>query len=477
MFVSKVKIFVRAGSGGKGVVSFRREKFVPFGGPNGGDGGKGGDIVFIADRSINTLAYFKYHRHFFAENGEGGSGSNCNGRYGKDLVITVPVGTNVFDAHHLLLASLQTHKESIIVFKGGEGGVGNGRMATSTNRAPTTTIPPVKCEMQELLLVLTLKTDVGILGAPNAGKSSLTNCLSRANSVVGDYEFTTLNPVLGQIYDTQISLMDLPGIIEGANLGRGKGLEFLRHSEQCKMFIHLVDISNKPHEAYNMILNELYTYGNQLINTPSIIVLNKMDLVSPLERERIQKEFDNSICISTVTGEGIEELKQRIIDFFPQEEVKMQEVEEKGDIIITYDEEKDEISWSKYYTFLHKVGKKILEYKGENRGFSVVLANSPAMIKYNELYRNKPYDTNVLSLELEDSPAFLGEIILCYNKIYEEYKLYKPMYSSFEEYLSFIYIHGILHLFGFDHMSKEDEELMEEQESLYLELLREDRLI
>lgn len=478
MFVSKVKIFVKAGNGGRGAISFRREKFVPFGGPNGGNGGRGGHIIFMADKSINTLSYFKYHRHFFAKHGENGTGSDCNGKNGEDFIIKVPVGTAIFNKEEILIGDLNKNKQELILFPGGKGGIGNGGMATSTDRAPRISIPPTTCEMQELKLILTLKTDVGILGAPNAGKSSLINVLSRANSMVGDYEFTTINPVLGQMYNTNISLMDLPGIIEGAYLGKGRGLEFLRHSEQCKIFIHLVDISKNPPKAYEMILEELNRYGHMLIHIPSIIVLNKIDLLSKAEVLKIQKDFPNSIAISTVTGEGIDLLEEKLKEFFPPEilETKPPEVKESK-ISIGYYEENDEIPWGPYYDFLKIIGERILQHKNEERGFSVLLTNYESMITLNETHRGKPQDTNVISLELEGNPYFLGEIILSFSKIAEEYERLKEHYESFEKYLCFIYIHGILHLFAYDHLEEQEALIMEEQEKFYMQLLQKEKML
>lgn len=481
MFVSKVKIFVKAGNGGKGVISFRREKFVPFGGPNGGNGGKGGDIRFIADKSVNTLAYFKYHRHFFAEHGEAGSSNNCHGKDGLEYIITVPVGTAIFNKDNELLFELTSHQQQIIIFKGGHGGIGNGKMATSTDRAPRISLPPGTCEMQEINMVLTLKTDVGILGAPNAGKSSLINTLSRANSIVGNYEFTTINPVLGQMYDSNISLMDLPGIIEGAHRGKGKGLEFLRHSEQCKIFIHLIDISKTPEIDYQMILQELEKYGNKLIQIPALIVLNKNDLLDLKSVIKIKKQFKNKECfvISTVTGEGIEELKNRIKVFFPIEEpinlINKEEELADDQVQISYYDEGDELYWDPYINLLRLVGDRILKHNNDKKILSLILTNTSSMIDLNKTHRQKEKDTNVISLELQNNEFCLGEVILSYNKIYEEYESFMETniskYSSFQEYLCFIFIHGLMHLYGFDHKNETEEALMTSKEEFYLNLM------
>lgn len=486
MFVSRVKIFVRAGNGGKGAISFRREKFVPFGGPNGGDGGNGGNIVFIGDRSINTLAYFKYHRHFFAKNGEAGSGSDCNGKNGEDFRIKVPVGTDVYK-NNILIASINKDNEEIIICEGGKGGIGNGGMATSTNRAPRISIPPVTCEMEELILVLTLKTDVGLLGAPNAGKSSLINCLSRANSMVGNYAFTTNNPVLGQMYNSSISLMDLPGIIEDAHKGKGKGIEFLRHSEHCKMFLHVIDASKNPQEDYNMIINELEKYGNKLINIPSLIILNKIDLLSDDKINTLKEEFPKALFISTKTGDGLKILEESIKSFFNVEYNENQEDYYKyiyennrnneinsGDIIIDFFEEKDEDYWLDYKNFLYIIGKEVLKIKGECRGFSLTLTNSENMKQLNKQHRGIDNDTNIISLELENNPYLLGEIILSFNKIQEEYDNLKdfPYADSFHCYLAYLYIHGILHILGYDHLNNQEANIMETEEKRIFNLIK-----
>jgi GTPase len=478
IFVSKVKIFVKAGDGGKGVISFRREKFVPFGGPDGGDGGKGGDIIFIGNKNLNTLSFFRSHRHFFAKNGTNGAGSNCHGKNGVDSILEVPLGTSLIHNDKIIYI-IHQHQIPIVVFPGGKGGIGNGGMATSTDRAPRITLPATSREMQELQLILTLKTDVGLLGKPNAGKSSLINCLSRASSLVGDYEFTTNNPILGQMYNSKISLMDLPGIIADAYLGKGKGIEFLRHSEQCKIFIHVIDITNKPIEAEKIILEELQKYGRCLINTPIITILNKIDLLPKDQIIKIQKKFKNSILTSTVTKEGIDLLEQRIKEFFPQmkEEENIWEFDTNPKIFISYDEDSDEIIWGPYYHFFHTIGTVLLTQMKETRNLSILLTNSASMIELNNIHQGKKQDTNILSLELVGNEDSLGEIILSYHKIETEYHQTKIFYESFEEYLIYLLIHGFLHLLGFDHEKEEDYQLMLKKEKMLMDFLKEKKMI
>jgi GTP-binding protein len=546
MFVSKVKVFMKAGDGGKGIISFRREKYVPMGGPDGGNGGNGGNIVLLGDKSINTLSYFRYHRHFFAENGVNGSGSNCHGKNGEDTIIKVPVGTDIFliekiesdstiynssplnkdynndtddsynnneniESHNYiiqntLIGSINNEGESLILLKGGKGGTGNGGMATSVNRAPRETIPPEITETKELLLVLTLKTDVGILGAPSAGKSSLINCLSRANSIIGDYDFTTINPVLGQMYNSNISLMDLPGIIEGAHKGKGKGIEFLRHAEQCKMFLYVIDGKNNPIYHYEMIRNEVEKYGKKLHTIPYVIVINKTDLLQKEELENLQinlskkinedYEFNSKkpqeiIFISVKEKEGINNLITIIKNNFyeellEEEESKTFEEEEKNinlplinrEILIDFynseneENNENENQWYDYVNFLKIIGEEILDYLQEKRGFSLILTDSINMKELNLKYRNIHKDTNVISLELEENEFFLGEIILCFNKIQEEYEhISNGEYKNFYEYLTYIYIHGILHLLAYDHINDDDMTIMLHKETEILNYL------
>jgi rRNA maturation RNase YbeY len=286
------------------------------------------------------------------------------------------------------------------------------------------------------------------------------------------------------MYNSEISLMDLPGIIEDAHKGKGKGIEFLRHSEHCKMFLHMIDASKNPKKDYEMILYELERYGNKLINIPSIIILNKIDLLTNEEEEKLKEEFPDALLISTKTGEGLPQLEKSIRMFFNEEYIENKEDEithEKDEeqisqeIIIDFYEEEDENYWNIYTNFLKIIGKRILDYKKETRGFSLTLTTSKYMPILNKQYRDKDKDTNIISLELEDNPYILGEIILCFNKLQEEYEgleVNSKYSNSFYEYLTYIYIHGILHLIGYDHMEDEDAKIMEEEEEKIFHLVK-----
>src|SRR6478672_8435059 len=285
-FLDQAKIFVRSGAGGPGAVSFRREKFIEYGGPDGGDGGKGGDVVFEAVPGLNTLIDFRYTQHFRAPRGKGGAGSNRTGAGGNDLVIEVPVGTQILadDEDRSLLADLTEVGKRIVLLKGGLGGRGNASYKSSTNRAPRQHQTGEAGEEMWVWLRLKLLADVGLVGLPNAGKSTLLNSVSNASAKVGDYPFTTLRPQLGVVRHKgrEFVLADIPGLIEGAAEGAGIGDRFLGHIERCRVLIHLIDISGAdPAEAMRVIDDELEAYGDVLTDKPTLIALNKIDLADP----------------------------------------------------------------------------------------------------------------------------------------------------------------------------------------------------
>ncbi len=328
-FVDRAKIYVKAGDGGNGCVAFRREKFVPFGGPSGGNGGKGGDVVLIADPSVRTLLDFKHKRHFKAENGQIGSGNNRHGKNGKDLIIKVPVGTVVKDAQTgEVLADLVSPDQKVVVAKGGRGGKGNAAFKTSTNQSPDYAEEGEKGEEKWVELELKLIADIGIVGFPNAGKSTLISVLTKARPKVADYPFTTLSPVLGVMhidYGKSVVLADIPGLIEGASKGQGLGHHFLRHIERTKALIHLIDISDfrerDPIEAFEIINREMEKYSPELVKKPQIIVGNKIDILSDrTEIERLRKYFENKgykfLPVSLATLEGIDKLKKEIVNLY-----------------------------------------------------------------------------------------------------------------------------------------------------------------
>lgn len=305
MFVDEVKIYVKAGDGGRGCISFRREKHVPKGGPNGGDGGKGGDVILEGDSGLLTLLDFKYHPHLKAERGQHGKGKDCNGRSGEDLIAKVPLGTVVGDIGEIL-----SHGQQLVVAHGGRGGRGNKQFATSTDRAPRRAEPGLPGEEKRLILELKLIADVGLVGAPNAGKSTLINSISTTHSKVASYPFTTLNPVLGVVRldsEHRIVVADMPGLIEGASRGKGLGDRFLRHIERTKALIIILDMSGDPINDYKMLREESLL----LAERPYIIAANKMDIsISKDNLERFKKVVDNVeiFPISALKRTGIKDL-------------------------------------------------------------------------------------------------------------------------------------------------------------------------
>jgi len=332
-FLDKAKIYVKAGDGGNGCIAFRREKFVRFGGPSGGDGGKGGDVILQADKRLTTLMDFKYKKHFKAERGQHGSGNNKHGKNGKDLIIKVPVGTVVKDSETgEIIADLTEDGQKVIVAKGGRGGRGNSAFKTSTRQAPDFAEEGKKGEERWIELELKLLADIGIIGFPNAGKSTLISTLSSAKPKIADYPFTTLTPVLGVLqldYGKSVVLADIPGLIEGASKGQGLGHEFLRHIERTKALIHMIDISDfrekNPIEAFNIINNELKEYSPKLLEKPQIVVGNKIDILSDKSLIKELKDYFNKkgypfVPISLATKEGIDELKNEIKKVY--EEIK-----------------------------------------------------------------------------------------------------------------------------------------------------------
>jgi GTPase len=291
-FLDQAKIYVKSGAGGPGAVSFRREKFIEYGGPDGGDGGKGADIVFEAVPGLNTLIDFRYTQHFRAPRGKGGAGSNRTGAGGADLVIKVPVGTQILadDADRTVLADLTTEGERVVLLKGGLGGRGNASYKTSTNRAPRQHQTGEAGEEMWLWLRLKLLADVGLLGLPNAGKSTFLNSVSNAAAKVGDYPFTTLRPQLGVVRHKgrEFVIADIPGLIEGAADGAGVGDRFLGHVERTRLLLHLIDASaDDPAEAWRIVRDELASYGAGLDLKPEVIALTKVDLLDSKQLKKV----------------------------------------------------------------------------------------------------------------------------------------------------------------------------------------------
>jgi GTP-binding protein len=325
MFVDEAKIRVKAGDGGNGCMAFRREKFVPRGGPSGGDGGRGGDVIMESSERHNTLVHFRFNPEYKAERGRHGEGSNCTGREGENVILKVPVGTIVYDELTGELVHDFSHPdERVVVARGGRGGRGNAQFATSTHQAPREHEEGRPGEERDLRLELKLLADIGLVGYPNAGKSTLISRISAAKPKIADYPFTTLQPNLGVVVvgdpseDVSFVVADIPGLIEGASGGAGLGTQFLKHIERTRLLVHLVDVSDAsgrpdPVEDYEVITRELASFGAGLDTKPTIVAASKIDAankdkLAKLKRYCKRKKLD-LIPISAVTGEGIEELK------------------------------------------------------------------------------------------------------------------------------------------------------------------------
>ena len=322
-FLDQAKIYVKAGNGGTGSASFRREKFVEFGGPNGGDGGNGGSVVAIAESNLNTLIDFRFQQHFKGERGQNGMSKNKTGKDGKDLVLKVPVGTQIFEEdNNTIIDDLKTTGQKIILANGGRKGLGNVRFKTSTNRAPRKKTEGSKGESFCIWLQLKVIADIGIIGMPNAGKSSLLSALTKARPKIANYPFTTLNPNLGVMSysDKEITIADIPGLIEGAHEGIGLGDKFLRHIERCKSLVHLIDINDKDLlDNYTKVRKELSKYSKNLLKKKEVIIFNKIDLINDIEiKEKInnfkKKIKKNIYKISVIQKAGLISIKKLLVN-------------------------------------------------------------------------------------------------------------------------------------------------------------------
>lgn len=324
MFIDEAQIKVSAGDGGNGCVSFRREKYIPKGGPDGGDGGDGGSVVFVADENKNTLLDFAGKHHWQAERGEHGMGKKMYGKSGEDLIVPVPVGTIVHDIDkEVVIADLDRHGKRIVIARGGRGGQGNFHFRSSTVQAPRYAQPGTSGEIRNLKLELKLIADVGIVGKPNAGKSTLLSMISAASPKIADYPFTTLDPQLGIAeldLERRIVFADIPGLIEGASEGSGLGHAFLRHIERCKLILHLVDLfptdGSDPFDNYKVIRNELEQFSTDLASKPELIVANKIDLApedsKSIEDLRTKLNPRQLITISGATKQGLREMLEEV---------------------------------------------------------------------------------------------------------------------------------------------------------------------
>lgn len=353
-FVDEARIEVTAGNGGAGVASFRREKFIPFGGPDGGDGGRGGSVIVVADRNINTLVDYRYQRKFIARNGERGRGSDQYGAAADDIVLRVPVGTQIFDDETgVLIADMVQHEERLVLAKGGDGGFGNIHYKSSTNRAPRQSTPGWPGEQKNVRLELKVLADVGLLGMPNAGKSTLIAAVSNARPKIADYPFTTLYPNLGVVRvapEKSFVMADIPGLIEGAAEGAGLGHQFLRHLQRTRLLLHLVDLAPlddtaDPVADARAIVKELAKYDAELAAKPRWLVLNKVDMIAAEERKpridafvkklrgrgKSAMPIERVYAISGLTREGCEHLCLAIYDYlqtirdaeFPEPDIRL----------------------------------------------------------------------------------------------------------------------------------------------------------
>lgn len=409
MFIDKTKIFVKSGDGGNGAVSFRREKYIPLGGPDGGDGGDGGDVILVADPNMTTLLDFTYKRKYRAEVGQSGSGSKCYGKDGEDLYIKVPMGTVIREAESgKVMADLSHANDKFVVAKGGKGGKGNVKFCTPTRQAPNFAEPGMPGEEFNIVLELKLLADVGLLGFPNVGKSTMLSMVSNARPKIANYHFTTLSPNLGVVGLPGIEpfvIADIPGIIEGAAEGVGLGLDFLRHIERTRLLIHVVDISGiegrDPYEDFLKINEELKRYSVKLWDRPQIVAANKIDLLqdeSKFEefKEKLEKlGYKNIFKISAATRQGVDELMKeaaRILSTIPVADLQ---IEEKDRFV---PEEKKFT-----YTIRQEEDTFIVEGSFVDRLLASVNVNDPDGLRYfHTVLKNKGIIDELVQMGIED---------------------------------------------------------------------------
>jgi GTP-binding protein len=389
-FVDKVKIFLKAGDGGDGCVSFRREKFVPMGGPDGGNGGRGGDIYIVASKDINNLVNLALNPHIRAEDGEDGKGSNMDGKNGRDFFIYVPCGTVIKDENENFISELLNDGQNFLIAKGGRGGRGNSSFKSSTNQAPRFRELGEKGEEKTIILELKLIADVGLVGFPNAGKSTFLSRVTKATPKIANYPFTTLSPNIGVCFhkEKNFIIADIPGLIEGASKGKGLGYEFLRHISRTKLLLHLVDpygfYDVEPVEGIKILENELKRYSEELLRKERIIVVNKSDLTKSKDVwQKIKKKYRNRkiFLISSVTGEGINELLDYVIE-------KLDKVEIKDDKPINECKEPKIIKIEKAF-WVEKRGSKFYVYgkKVENLVARTDTSNENAIKKLFDIFK------------------------------------------------------------------------------------------
>lgn len=409
MFIDRAKIFVKSGDGGHGSISFRREKYVPLGGPDGGDGGRGGDVILVADRNMTTLLDFTYKRKYVAEKGGNGEGSKCYGKDGEKLIIKVPMGTIVKDQESgKIMADLSHEGDTYVVCRGGKGGKGNAKYATPTRQAPQFAEPGMPGEERFIVLELKLLADVGLLGFPNVGKSTLLSMVSKARPKIANYHFTTLKPNLGVVSMPGIQnfvIADIPGIIEGAAEGVGLGLDFLRHVERTRVLIHVVDISGvegrDPIEDFLKINEELKKYSIKLWDRPQIVAANKSDMLFDEEvYENFKKKvnelgYDKVFKISAATNEGVSDLMKEAARLLSEIPVKDLEI----------DETEKFMPEEKKFTYEINVEDGVYVITGTfvDRLLLTVNVNDPDSLRYfHKVLRNKGIIDELVSMGIED---------------------------------------------------------------------------
>ena len=424
MFTDYTKIIIKAGDGGNGAVSFRREKYVAAGGPDGGDGGKGGDVYFKVDKDKNTLIDFRYNKKYKAKNGENGSGARCNGKYGEDIFIGVPIGTIIKDAETgKIVADLSTPDQVELVLKGGKGGKGNSHFATATRQAPRFSQDGEKGDEKEVILELKLLADVGLLGFPNVGKSTFLSTVTSARPKIANYQFTTLEPNLGVVTlknKQSFVIADIPGRIEGASQGVGLGLKFLRHVERTRLLLHVIDVSGtegrNPIDDFNTINKELAEYSEKLAQRKQIIVASKADIIQDetlyKELEEFAKKRNIEIFkISSATGEGVEELLNHVSEVLrhlPKEE--LYEKEER--VVYELEDKKDEYEVNKTIDGFEVKGKAIERLIGR-----INIEDNESMYYFHKCLDNLGVNKKLKSIGIKE-----GDIVKIENYEFEWYE-------------------------------------------------------
>lgn len=424
MFTDYTKIIIKAGDGGNGAVSFRREKYVAAGGPDGGDGGKGGDVYFKVDKDKNTLIDFRYNKKYKAENGQHGSGSKCNGKYGQDIYIGVPRGTVIKDVETgKIVADLSEPDQVELILKGGRGGKGNVHFATATRQAPRFAQDGEKGEEKEIILELKLLADVGLLGFPNVGKSTFLSTVTDARPKIADYQFTTLEPNLGVVKSKNgesFVIADIPGIIEGASEGVGLGLQFLRHIERTRLLLHLVDVSGasgrNPVEDFNVINEELKKYSEKLSQRKQIIVASRADIIQDEElynelKKLAEEKNIELFKISSVTGEGIKELLDyvsKILKDLPKEDI----FEAEDRVVYTLDEEKDKFEIEKISGEFVITGKAIERVIGR-----INIDDNESMYYFHKCLTNLGVDSKLKEMGIKE-----GDVVNILDYKFEWYE-------------------------------------------------------